>query len=82
MFGKKEKEKVQKYVVMSRIDGTVHYHAQKGFATREDADAYARLMMKTETYDKNKFYLFEQSQAYSLDEKNVVRTEESFSTNG
>lgn len=80
MFGKKEKEKVQKYIVMSRIDGTVNYYAQKGFATREDADAYARLMMKTETYDKNKYYLFEQSQAYSLDEKNVVRTEQSFST--
>ena len=52
-----------------RSDGNFNY-AQKGFATREDADAYARLMMKTETYDKNKYYLFEQSQAYSLDEKN------------
>ena len=55
--------------------------AQIRFATREDADAYAKLMMKTEDYDRNKYYLFEQSVAYSLNEKNVVRTEESFSTN-
>ena len=82
MFGKKEKVKANKYIIMSKIDGTANYYQQKGFATREDADAYAKLMMKTEDYDKNKYFLFEQSQAYSLSEKNVVRTEESFSTNG
>ena len=58
MFGKKEKEQVQKYIVMSKIDGTVNYYQQKGFATREDADTYARLMMKTETMRKiNIIYL-------------------------
>ena len=82
MFGKKEMVKPHKYIVMSKLDGNTTFYAQKGFATREDADAYAKLMMKTEDYDRNKYYLFEQAQAYSLDEKNVVRTEESFSTNG
>lgn len=81
MFGKKDKVKVNKYIIMTKIDGTTNFWQQKGFATREDADNYAKLMMKTEDYDKNKYYLFEQSVAYSLTEKNVVRTEESFSTN-
>ena len=54
---------------MSRIDGSNHFYSQKGFATREDSDTYARLLMKTEDYDKNKYYLFEQSQAYSQEEK-------------
>lgn len=81
MFGKKEKVKVNKYIIMTKIDGTANFWQQKGFSTREDADNYAKLMMKTEDYDKNKYYLFEQSVAYSLTEKNVVRTEESFSTN-
>ena len=81
MFGKKEMVKPHKYIVMSKLDGNTTFYAQKGFATREDADAYAKLMMKTEDYDRNKYYLFEQSVAYSLNEKNVVRTEESFSTN-
>ena len=67
---------VKREKVHAKIDGTKNYYQQKGFATREDADTYAKLMMK------NKYYLFEQSQAYSLSEKNVVRTEESFSTNG
>ena len=65
----KKKEKPYKYIIMSRIDGSNHFYSQKGFATREDADTYARLLMKTEDYDKNKYYLFEQSQAYSQEEK-------------
>ena len=63
MFGKKEMVKPHKYIVMSKLDGNTTFYAQKGFATREDADAYAKLMMKTEDYDKNKYYLFEQSVA-------------------
>ena len=83
MFGTKEKNvNANRYIVMSKLDGQTTFYAQKGFATRADADDYARLMMKTEEYDKNNSYLFEQSVAYSLGEKDVVRTEESFSTNG
>ena len=67
MFNKKETP--HKYIVMSRIDGNNNFYSQKGFATREDADTYARLLMKTEDYDRNKYYLFEQSQAYNHEEK-------------
>jgi len=65
----KKKETPHKYIVMSRIDGNNNFYSQKGFATREDADTYARLLMKTEDYDRNKYYLFEQSQAYNHEEK-------------
>lgn len=83
MFRTKEKNvNANRYIVMSKLDGQTTFYAQKGFATRDDADTYAKLMMKTEEYDKNNYYLFEQSVAYSLGEKDVVRTEESFSTNG
>jgi len=82
MFGKKENVNANRYIVMSKLDGQTTFYTQKGFATRDDADTYAKLMMKTEEYDKNNYYLFEQSVSYSLGEKDVVRTEESFSTNG
>ena len=69
MFGKKENVNANRYIVMSKLDGQATFYSQKGFATREDADVYAKLMMKTEEYDKNNYYLFEQSVAYSLNEQ-------------
>ena len=72
MFGKKENVNANRYIVMSKLDGQTTFYAQKGFATRDDADAYAKLMMKTEEYDRNKYYLFEQSVAYSLGDNLIL----------
>jgi hypothetical protein len=63
--------KINKYIVMSKIDGQSSFYQQKGFSNKEDADAYAKLMIKCEDYDKHKYYLFEQSISYNDSEKDV-----------
>ena len=63
--------KINKYIVMSKIDGQSSFYQQKGFPNKEDADAYAKLMIKSEDYDKQKYYLFEQSISYNDSEKDV-----------
>jgi hypothetical protein len=63
MFDNKE-TKTNKYIVMSKIKGQSNYYTSKGFSIREDADAYAKLMTKTEDYASNTYFLFEQSKDY------------------
>ena len=63
MFG--EKKPVKKYIVMSRYKDTENFYQSKAFASKEDADKYAELMLKVEGDDGHNYFLFEQSKDYS-----------------
>ena len=63
MFG--EKKPLKKYIVMSRYGDTENFYQSKAFASKEDADKYAELMLKVEGDDGHNYFLFEQSKDYS-----------------
>ena len=63
MFG--EKKPLKKYIVMSRDGDTENFYQSKAFASKEDADKYAELMLKVEGDDGHNYFLFEQSKDYS-----------------
>ena len=58
----------KKFVVMSKFNSSDRYIGEKGFATREDADTYANLMIKTNEYEGCSYFLFEQAIAYPVQE--------------
>jgi len=63
MFGIKEKEvELKKYIVMRKHKGADYFYTERGFADKNFADAYAKLMITQEpAYN---YYLFEQSKHY------------------
>ncbi len=63
MFG--EKRPIKKYIIMSRYKDTPDFYQSKAFASKEDADKYAELMLKVEGDDGHNYFLFEQSKDYS-----------------
>ena len=63
MFG--EKKPVKKYIVMSRYGDQENFYQSKAFASKEDADKYAELMLKVDGNDGQNYFLFEQSRDYS-----------------
>ena len=63
MFGTKVKtEEVKKYIVMKRYNGNTSFYTERGFASIEDADSYAKLLRKQEP--DYTWCLFEQSKVY------------------
>ena len=42
-----------------------NFYQSKAFASKEDADKYAELMLKVESDDGYNYFLFEQSKDYS-----------------
>ena len=57
---------LKKYVVMSKFDHSDKFIYDRGFATRQLANSYAKLMMDTKEYDNISYYCFEQTMDYDF----------------
>ena len=55
MFG--EKRPIKKYIIMSRYKDTPDFYQSKAFASREDADKYAELMLKVDGNDGQNYFI-------------------------
>ena len=57
---------LKKYVVMSKFDSSDKFIYDRGFATRELANSYAKLMMDSNEYDSISYFWFEQTMDYDF----------------
>jgi hypothetical protein len=57
---------LKKYVVMSKFDSSDKFIYDKGFATRELANSYAKLMIDSNEYDSISYFCFEQTMDYDF----------------
>ena len=56
----------KKYIVMSKFDSSDKFIYDRGFATRQLANSYAKLMMDSNEYDSISYYCFEQTMDYDF----------------
>ena len=57
---------LKKYVVMSKFDHSDKFIYDRGFATRQLANSYAKLMMDSNEYDNISYFCFEQTMDYDF----------------
>ena len=57
---------LKKYVVMSKFDHSDKFIYDRGFATRQLANSYAKLMMDSNEYDSISYFCFEQTMDYDF----------------
>ena len=60
---------IRKYIVMMRFGNNETFNLDEQFVSKQDADKYVELMQKNKP--DVKFYLFEQSKDYQLEEKEI-----------
>ena len=56
----------KKYIVMSKFDSSDKFIYDRGFATRQLANSYAKLMMDSNEYDNISYFCFEQTMDYDF----------------
>ena len=56
----------KKYIVMSKFDNSDKFIYDRGFATRQLANSYAKLMMDSNEYDSISYFCFEQTMDYDF----------------
>ena len=56
----------KKYIVMSKFDSSDKFIYDRGFATRQLANSYAKLMMDSNEYDSISYFCFEQTMDYDF----------------
>ena len=56
----------KKYIVMSKFDSSDKFIYDRGFATRQLANSYAKLMMDSNEYDDISYFCFEQTMDYDF----------------
>ena len=56
----------KKYIVMSKFDSSDKIIYDRGLATRQLANSYAKLMMDSNEYDNISYFCFEQTMDYNF----------------